>query len=492
MPRRLLVTALAFALSATAACAAGDSSQPSSGIGNAALTIYHASDDSLFSGDASGSVDSGYGVVHETRKIDLQGGRQTLRIGGLPASVDPEAVMLGFPGNAGVKILGRRIVLSRGNADSALAGHVGEQVVVAGSNGQALASGTLLGVDGDGLTVRKGDGGVIVVHDYATVALQPGSIGGGGSLILALDSSSAGARDARLSYTTSGLGWRAAYAVTLAGGSQCRMHFDPQASIANRSGRDYDHAGVKLVAGQPNLSQPPRMFMAKAAMAAEAAPPMPQQRTLGDYRSFTLPDAIDLPDGTVTLAPLYAASDLDCTRQYLLEAGGGWQPPKPMLDGNFNNDAYQDRPIAATLGFTAPDALPAGMLRASMLDQDGASELLGQGDIPDTPKGKSVSVTLGESFDLRASRERTAFTADKASRTMDEAFRITLSNGGDAARTVTVREHPNRWKVWKLLSSSVKPDKQTPDMLEFSVAVPAHGKTVLDYRVQYAWLPKDE
>ncbi|MGH8212633.1 MAG: DUF4139 domain-containing protein, partial [Rhodanobacteraceae bacterium] len=95
-------------------------------------------------------------------------------------------------------------------------------------------------------------------------------------------------------------------------------------------------------------------------------------------------------------------------------------------------------------------------------------------------------------FDLRASRERTAFAVDKGSRTMDEAFRITLSNGGDTGHAVTVREHPGRWRVWKLSSSSIKPDKQTPDTLEFAITVPAHGKATLDYRVQYTWLPKDE
>ena len=490
MQRRLLAAALIAALTGAACAAVDDSSNSTSGIGSAALTIYHADNDALFSGDAQGALDSGHAVIHEQRRIDVQSGRRTLRIGGLPASVEPEAVTVNF-GN-GVDVLGRRIVLSRGSADSALAGHVGERVKVAGNNGQTIAEGELLGVDGNGLTVHGADGGVIVVHDYATVSLPPNAVNGGGSALFDVDAKSAGTRDAKLSYSTAGIGWRAAYAATLAGGTACRMHFDPQASIANRSGRDYDGATVKLIAGQPNLAGAPRMYMAKAMVAAEAAPPMPQQRTLGDYRSFTLPDAVDLPDGTITLTPLYAASDLNCTRQYLLESGNTWHPPKPIMQADYGNDSYQDRPIASTLSFDAPAALPAGTLRATTIDQDGASELLGQGDIPDTPKGNQVRVTLGESFDLRASRERTAFTLDRNAHAMEEAFRITLTNGGDAARTVTVREHPNRWNAWKLVSASVQPDKQTPDTLEFAVNVPAHGKTVLDYRVRYTWLAKDE
>lgn len=487
MQTRLLTAALVLALTAAAASAADTSRQGSADSG-ATLTIYHANNDALFSGNAQGALDVGHAVVHETRSVEVQSGHHTLRVGGLPASVEPEAVMVNF--GSGVQVLGRRIVLARGSADSALAGHVGEHVTVTGNSGHTLADGTLLGADGNGLSVSSANGGVLVVHDYATVALQPGSIGGGGSVLLDVDSNASGTRDARLTYSTSGIGWRASYDAVLASGKSCHMHFDLQASIANRSGRDYNGATIKLVAGQPNLAGPPRMYMAKM-VAAESAP-MPQQRSLGDYRSLTLANAVDLPDGTVTLSPLYAPSNLDCTRQYLLEAGNNWHPPKPMLDENYNNDSYEDRPIASSLLFDAPAALPAGTLRALTLDHDGASELLGQGDIPDTPKGQQVRVTLGESFDLRASRERTAFSVNRSGHTLDEAFRITLSNGGATARTVTVREHPDRWTAWTLVSSTVKPNKHTPDTLEFSVKVPANGKVTLDYRVQYAWTPKDE
>lgn len=486
MPRILPVLALAALTSAACSSAAPSVAGP-------ALTIYHADGDALFSGNSQGNVDAGYAVMHETRVMNVQAGRQTLHLGGLPATVDPEAVETGF--GEGVQILGRRIVLANGNAGGVLAGQIGQHVEVAGDTGQPLAAGTLVGTDENGLAVRLADGRIVLIHNYATVTLAPGSASGGGSLLLDVNAKSAGAQNAKLSYTTSGLGWRAAYTATLAGGEACRMHFDPQASIANRSGRDYSSADVKLVAGQANLSGGPRVMlsMARAAPATEAAPsPMPRQAALGDYRSYTLPGHVDLPDGTVTLTPLYTPQDLPCVRDYVIETGNTWHPPKPLLNADYDRGNDQDRQIAATLSFVAPDALPAGSVRALTMDRGGVSELLGQGDIPDTPKDRQVRVTLGQSFDLRASRERIAFTVDKAAHTMDEAFRITLTNGGNAARIVTVREHPSRWRVWKRVSSSIAPDKQTPDLLEFKVNVPANGKTVLDYRVQYAWTAKDD
>jgi hypothetical protein len=148
--------------------------------------------------------------------------------------------------------------------------------------------------------------------------------------------------------------------------------------------------------------------------------------------------------------------------------------------------------ISSQLKFNAFENLPSGNLRVLTRDKDGRTELLGENRIGDLAKGRDVDVNLGVAFDLSAKHERTAFSVDKAARELNEGFRITLTNAGENARTVTVREHPNRWRTWALVSSSQKPDVQTPDTLEFRVAVPANGKVMLDYAVRYAWTVTDE
>jgi hypothetical protein len=487
MPRRLLCAAIAAMLATPAAVAAN----------NTRLTIYSADNDALFSGSNQGTLDVGRALVHEQRALDIGAGEHAIRIGGLPATIDPEAVAVGFGKDATVNVLGQRVVLANASANGALDGAIGSQVSVQ-TGGLPVASGgggftgELLGASDSGVLIRTADGKVHLVHDYASVTLPGDAVSGGSSVLLDVAAKSAGSRDVLLTYTTSGLGWRAAYTATLEGGSTCRMQFKPEASIANRSGRDYEGANIQLIAGQPNLgNRGVRMYsMAKAPapMAAEAA--MPMQASLGDYRSFTLAGAVNLPNGTVTLTPLYPAQPLSCAREYVVEDGNAYFPPKPNTN-DYGAQDYQDRPIASTLAFTAPDALPAGTLRAWTADRGGAPALLGEGSVADTPKGQRVSVQLGESFDLRATRERTAFNVDARAHTMTEAYKVSLSNGGDVARTVTVREHPNRWREWTLASSSIKPSKQTPQLLEFKVPVPAHGSATLAYAVRYNWAAQD-
>ena len=484
MSRRLLCAAMAASLMTPAALAAD----------HASLTIYHAGNDALFSGNAQGTLDAGHALVHEQRTLNLQSGNHQVRIGGLPATLDPEAVAIALGPNASV--LGQRVLLANASANGALDGAIGSEVSVStDSRGDTVLgpqfSGELLGASDAGLLIRRPDGKVHFVHQYASVTLPAGSVSGGSSVLLDIEAKSGGSRDARLTYTTSGLGWRAAYSATLAGGRACRMQFKPEASIANRSGRDYDGAKIKLVAGQPNLGNRTRMYsMAKTPVPMAAAEAMPQQASLGDYRSFTLPGAVSLPNGTVTLTSLYPVQTLDCRRAYVVEDGGAYFPPKPNTN-DYGAQDYQDRAISSTLSFDAPDALPAGTLRAWLNDRDGAPALLGEGSIADTPKGQRVSVQLGESFDLRASRERTAFHVDANAHTMTESYKVTLTNGGDAAHTVTVREHPNRWREWTVASSSIKPSKQTPQLLEFEVPVPAAGNVTLTYTVKYTWTARD-
>ncbi len=447
------------------------------------ITLYRSDNAALYTSSGQGDVDGGYAVIREQRMLTLRSGTHDLVLDNLPDQVDAEAMALGFPGGD-AQVLSQRLLLAQGN-DAALAGLVGHQVHVLGSNGTTLADGTLLRA-GDGLLVH-GTLGTTLVRHYAAVRTDGGSFPTGSRLELRVDARHGGQARAILSYPTSGLGWRAAYVATLMPGNTCRMRFESRASIANRSGRNWNDTHLTLIAGEPNFARNsgprPMMMQAKANFAAAQA--MPQQSQLADYRSFTLPGRVNLPDGSVSQVPLYTDHTIGCERTALYENGGSWTPPQPMLNRDYGSGGGNT--IIDTLKWKAFDSLPAGYLRVLTADRNGVPQFIGEGRLGDTPKGSEAAITLGTTFDLRAERERTAFHVDAAGRTLDEAFRITLTNAGDASRMVTVREHPNRWREWTLASSSQAPSRQTTNLLEFRVAVPAHGKAVLNYAVRYHW-----
>lgn len=447
------------------------------------LTIYRNDAGALFEGGGS-PVSDGYAIIHERRDVKLDGGRQQIAIDGLPTTLDPEAVALDL---GSTKVLAQR-VLSVGDGGT-LAAHRGERVELINANGSVLA-GVLVGVDGAGLSLREDSGTVRYVREYASVRFLE-QTGQPGSLLQVLVDGSAGDVAATLTYPASGLGWRAAYSATVAPGNACRLRLDALASIANRSGRDYSGAAIKLVAGEPNFAKPggPRVHMAMMK-SAEAFDSAPEQSSLGDYRVYVLAGPVDLPDASVTQTALYPARDLDCQRTWLFESGQRWMPDKPMLtQGDPERSAG---PIVSQLRFAAMENMPAGYLRVLSRDRDNRVEFIGEGRVPDTGKGREVSMNIGNAFDLSGQRERTGFSVDRATHQMDEAFRIVLTNSGSTARDVTVLEHPNRWRNWKLASSTIKPTRQSADSLEFVVSVPANGKATLDYAIDYSWTLRDE
>lgn len=449
-----------------------------------AITVYRSDSDSLFTGGGSPIAD-GYAIVHERRSLELKGGRQSISIDGLPSTLDPEAVTLEI---GGVKILAQR-VLSASDSGT-LAAHRGERVEVTTVH-PAMVSGVLIGADGDGISLRDDNGSVRYVRDFASVRFLE-STGRAGSVLQLTVDGSAGSFPATLNYPTSGLGWRAAYSGLLEPGSGCRLRLDALASIANRSGRDYDSAALKLVAGEPNrVKQTGPQQGAMRSMAMEASPEsMPAQSSLADFRVYTLANHLDLPDASVTQAPLFESHEMDCERIWLFENGQRWAPEKPYITPG--NDVRSSGAVVSKLQFKAAENLPAGTLRVLTRDADNRIEFIGEDRVADTGQGRSVSLTLGNAFDVTGSRERTAFSVDRAAHEMNEAFRITLENTGEQARTVTVREHPYRWRNWNLGSSSQKPTKQSADTLDFAVNVPAKSTVNLDYAIDYSWLVGDE
>lgn len=457
------------------------------------LTIYRADGAELFGVQANGPVQDGYAVVHEKRDIALTGGTQDVVLGGFPYFLDTEALSLRFSGKA--RVASQRLTSAAGG-NATLAAMVGKQITVIGSTGQPIATGTLLRA-GDGLQLRDGSGSTVVVRDFAAVSSHGDFPDTGATLTVRVADGSAGNDAAALDYPTQGLGWRASYIGTLAAGGSCRMSFQARASVANRSGRDWTDAQVKLVAGSPNMEKPvayaaaPAPMMRKAGLVTlDEASVDVRQQTLGDYRTYTLPGAVSLPDGSISQVPLYTTRDVACERESVYELPGtGFQSGQPMVNRAFTLGESQE--VTSKLRFDAFDTLPAGYLRVLTVDRDGNAELLGETRMADTPKGEKADVLLGNAIDLRGKNELTTFNVDQAAHHMEEGRRITLSNGGDEVKTVTVIAHPYRWNHWKLASSSAKPTKQTPDTLEFRVEVPANGKATLDYAVSYTWTATD-
>ena len=165
---------------------------------------------------------------------------------------------------------------------------------------------------------------------------------------------------------------------------------------------------LTLIAGEPNMAKAsaprPMMAMARSFSAKAASADMPQQDSIGDYRSYTLPAAVDLPDGSVSQVPLYATAHAGL-RAHRAVRERQQLPAAAAASSNRDFNQGGGSAIVSTLKLKAFDSLPAGYLRVLTADRNGTPQFIGEGRIDDTPKGSDATITLGTAFDLRAERD---------------------------------------------------------------------------------------
>lgn len=460
------------------------------------LTVYSGDYERLsVAGEVRGDA-PGFVLVERELQYRLEAGSNRIRATGLPRTMDAESATL-RPRAGGVGVMAQRYIAAPRSSQDVVAAALGRRVAVEHTAGGAKQtdSGMLVSASG-GLTLALADGRVKVIREYDNFSVVDGASLLPRQAALQWTVQAARAGDARfgLSYSMGGMAWRAEYLATLEPGDGCRLDLDGAAMVANRSGANFDQARLTLVAGEPNRARE-ALVVAGARMqyeAADAAPapaPMPAQRVSGEYHAYELPGSFSLSSGGTERVPLFERlQGVACERAYETAPEVAiWDPPQPLLEPGFNNQTGA-QPVKATVTLRNDAAsglgrpLPAGRVRVF----DGR-DFLGESLLEHTPEGAEVRLETGTAFDLAAERERTAFSVDRAGRSMSESFTITLRNAKDAPARVVVVEPVPRWSDWDITQSSVPAKKRDAHHARFELEVPARGEAQLAYTARYRW-----
>ena len=459
------------------------------------LSIYSAAannGDNLFtSAEPEPATPGGYAVVRDRRQFDLKPGSNVIVVHDVSRYLDPGALSTRMEGD-GVEILSQRFEDETLSLDTLVQKHVGHTVEVNVGSGTTanLVTGTLLSNSG-GLSLQGSDGRVTTITEFNRVTFPdlPKGLAARPSLRWDVTAKKTGSTAFEIVYPTQGLAWRAEYSGWLTGGD-CRLALSGWAQIANRSGADFTDARIKLIAGEPHRATAAPVVRAMGARqsAPLAAMQASDTGTAGDYHEYSLDTAADLGNASLLRVALFPAQSLACQRQFLFEGSRLRANPgmAPITDRGYGTGEAAN-PVRSMLTFKSDRAMPAGRLRVLQNASDGAPEFIGEDDIGHTPRGETVATQLGNAFDIRGERKQTDLQLDKDKRTLSETFAIRLSNGGNSAQTVSVREHPYRWTQWTIPASSAKYTKRDSDTIDFAVEVPANGNAQVTYTVQYQW-----
>ena len=442
----------------------------------------------------------GFGLVRETRSVDVPKGVGEIAFTDVAAFIDPTTVSFNDLTDPTTAVLDQRFEFDLVSADKLLERYVDQPVkaMVDIEGGPMQLSGTLLAARGGMLVIQRDTGVDLVAQDQATVTLGalPGGLRTRPTLLWNLQSAAGGKHEVRIGYQTSGLTWRSDYNVTL-DAANTKADLSAWVTLLNVCGRAFEDAKLKLIAGDVQRVQPRgRAMGAPVAMAMDKAgsPEGFQEKTFGEYHLYTLPRAVDIPQNAsqqIALFPSVSGIPVEKLLVYegaSMDWGGGGQPIDVREFGQFGNskvDVYvrlkNDK--ASNLGMP----LPAGKMRVFQRDEaDGSLEFIGEDVIGHTPRDEKVLIRLGSAFDVVGERKQTDFRVDRARRQINESFTIEIRNRKDAPVTVLVRERLYRWSNWKV-STQARYEKVNAGTIEFPVDVAPNAVQTISYSVEYTW-----
>jgi hypothetical protein len=312
--------------------------------------------------------------------------------------------------------------------------------------------------------------------------------------------------NAEVSYVTGGLSWAADYNIVApaggaAVGGEEKIDVLGWVTFQNHSGKRFDDAVVKLIAGdvnklQPN-ARPASMNYELASRAADKAmAPAVTEKSFDEYHMYTLARPVTMHDQETKQVEFLRGMNVHSNRLYVydgakLDRWYGYTMENARNDQGYGTDSNPKVWVMQEFKNSKENglgiALPKGKLRFYRRDDDGHLEFTGENWIDHTPADEMIRVYTGNSFDIVGERRRTDYKVNSSQDWVDESFEIKVRNHKKTPVEVRVVEHLYRWSNWQVTAKSSGFRKKDAQTIEFPVTIPPGGESVVTYTVHYSW-----
>jgi hypothetical protein len=311
-----------------------------------------------------------------------------------------------------------------------------------------------------------------------------------------LQSDKPGRFDAEVGYITKGFTWEADYNLVSPEKGDL-VDLIGWVTLNNNSGKTFQDAKIKLMAGDVNRIQPQafgvdgRAYrLALSGMSANA--PAVTEKAFDEFHLYSIARPTTLRDRETKQVEFVRAEHVIAPTIYVYDGA-----PNYRFYGGLNYDqgygAEGNKKVSVMREFVNSDtnhlgmALPAGKLRFYRRDADGQLEFVGENRVDHTPRNETVRVTTGNAFDLVGERKQTSFRVDTADKWMNESFEIKLRNRKKEPVEIRVVEHLYRWNNWEITQKSDDFTKKDSQTIEFCVPVKPDEEKTVTYTVHYSW-----
>ncbi len=424
-------------------------------------------------------------LVRDRRHVALPQGESRLALRDVSARIQPETALLQSVGNPGrVGVLEQNFNYDLLSPQKLLEKYVGRDVDVIHYNpktGERTRERARVLATNGGVVLRYADRIETSVNGTLAFPSLPPDLRDRPTLVTDLTNTTAGDQDIELTYLSGGLNWKADYTAELTPNDD-RIDLRGLITLQNTSGTSYRDASVQLVAGDVNVVR--NAFAPPAPALAQIGRTTPRsvaQEALLEYHLYTLPRHTSVLDNQTKQVELLTAPNVAVTKT--LELRGS-----PYYYQTQSGDLGDRLKVGTYLSFLNEGGdlgipLPKGAVRVYKRDNAGTAQFVGSDSIDHTPKGETVRLHLGDSFDVTARKKQTDYKSTTGTYTdYESAYEIVLRNAKPVPQTVLVVEPiPGDWTILQSSNPYVKTSSSTAS---WTLAVPPNGAKTLTYRVR--------
>ncbi len=445
----------------------------------------------------------GFGFVKELRQLQLKKGRQQVAIQDVAEQIETNSVGIrSIDDPKSISVLEQNyqydLINSQAILNKAVGGKIRLNRILPNGQRESLV-GTLLsaptavvngpnggGMVYSGMVLRTDDGRIVLdPHGEVEVTSIPDGLISRPTLVWELEAANAGRNTVELSYLTQGMSWNADYVFTL--GADNTADLLGWVTITNNSGASFKDAKLKLLAGDVARTNIRVQYANTEGLAAAAdAAPQFKEQALFEYHLYSLQRPATVRNHEMKQISLLEGHGVKFEKRLIVDSMmgyGTWYPQegevgtgdiKPLVKLEFVNSEKN--------GLGMP--LPKGNFKVYQRDASGSVQMLGEDQIDHTPKEEKLSITVGRSFDIRASRKRLSFKRISGNE-VEESYSIELRNRKDVGDTVQVLER--HWGDWSVSEKSMDFTKDDAMTMHFSVSLKAGEAKTITYTVHTKW-----
>lgn len=442
----------------------------------AAMILIFAS--ASFAEDMAVTVyNSNLGVISETRNLEVVKGIGRLEIKDVPSQIDPASVRFDITGNnGGFTLLEQNYAYDLLNPDKINSKYIDYEIEMVDKKGN-LYRGVLLSSNQNSFILRDKENRIKTINGENIAEINFPALPEGlitrPTLFWMYNSDIASQLKTNISYQTGGMSWSAEY-VGLLSPDEKKIDLSGWASITNSSGKTYNDAKLKLVAGDIQRANQINIRGGRAMEADYFAAKAPgfEEKSFFEYHLYTLPRKATLANNEQKQISLFEPAQSGVVKSFL------YQPER-------NNEKVAvviEMKNSENNGLGMP--LPEGRVRLFKADDDGSLILLGEDNIDHTPKDETLKLKVGFAFDIKAKEE--IINQRRISNKVEEKdFKVEFTNHKET--TVEIEYEKQLFGYWEIISANFDYNKKNANTITGKVKVGPEQTINLEYTVRYAY-----